>query len=286
MAVTPSSESALELDRHPHRVAQVVAVEARDRRPGVVPLAGPGLQAGWASTRLTTVASRPDAAGEDEVPAVDRARGRSCADGSRRRCAIRCSVASTTSLGMPSVRATTLVEPPGQHRDRDIRAGQPVGDLVQGAVTAERDDDVVAAVARLAADLDRVLRGLGVDGLDLVAGLERVDDEVLEPVRDGRRVGVDDDQHPLLLARRGRAAGRCAERGSAGRGDRRRHDRSNPSSQRVTAGHQVPERSRPAPVRGRLVADAPRRPRPRGRARRRPAGRRGRSPRRGSGRPG
>ena len=70
----------------------------------------------------------------------------------------------------------------GEHRDGDIGAGEPVGDLVQRAVAAEGDNDVIAAVAGLAADLDRVLGGLGVDRLDVVAGLERVDDQVLEPV--------------------------------------------------------------------------------------------------------
>ena len=101
------------------------------------------------------------------------------------------------------MRQTTLVEPPGQHRDRDVGAGEAVGDLVQGPVAAEGDDDVVAAVADLAADLGRVVLRLGGDRLDLVAALQRVDDEVLEPVGDRRRVRVDDDQHPLL---RGRAA--------------------------------------------------------------------------------
>ena len=86
----------------------------------------------------------------------------------------------------------------GKDRDRDVGPGEAVGDLVQGAVPAEGDDDVVAAVDRLAADLGRVVLGLGRDRLDLVAALERVDDEALEPVGDRRRVGVDDDQHPPL----------------------------------------------------------------------------------------
>ena len=86
----------------------------------------------------------------------------------------------------------------GEDRDRDVGAGEAVGDLVQGPVAAEGDDDVVAAVDRLAADLGRVVLRLGRDRLDLVAALERVDDQVLEPVRDRRRVRVDDDQHPLL----------------------------------------------------------------------------------------
>jgi hypothetical protein len=70
--------------------------------------------------------------------------------------ASRCSVASTTSFGIPSVRQTTLVEP-REHRDRDLRAGEAVGHLVQRPVAAERDHDVVAALTGLAADLDRVV---------------------------------------------------------------------------------------------------------------------------------
>ena len=49
----------------------------------------------------------------------------------------------------------------GQHRDRDVGAGEPVGDLVERAVPAEGDDDVVAAVDRLAADLGGVVLRLG-----------------------------------------------------------------------------------------------------------------------------
>ena len=124
-------------------------------------------------------------------------------------------MASTTSLGMPSVRQTTLVEPPGAPR-RDVGAGEAVGDLVQRAVAAEGDDDVVAALAGLAADLDRVVLRLGVDRLDVVAALKRVDDQVLEPVGDRRRVGVDDDQHPLLRGARGRLGAVGASRRAAG----------------------------------------------------------------------
>ena len=54
-----------------------------------------------------------------------------------------------------------------------------------------------------------------VDGLDVVAALERVDDEVLEPVGDRRRVRVDDDQHPLL--RRGSRARSRARAGARSR---------------------------------------------------------------------
>ena len=57
-------------------------------------------------------------------------------------------------------------------------------------------------VASLAPDLGCVVLRLGGYRLDLVAALERVDDEVLEPVGDGGRVGIDDDQHALLRVSR------------------------------------------------------------------------------------
>jgi hypothetical protein len=50
---------------------------------------------------------------------------------------------------------------------------------------------------------------LRVDRGDVVAALERVDDEVLEPVRHRRRVRVDDDEHAL-------GHGRALERGDVG----------------------------------------------------------------------
>ena len=122
---------------------------------------------------------------------------------------------------MPRVRADDVGGPAGEHRDGDVGAGQPVGDLVQGAVAAEGHDDVVSAVLRLPPDLDRMLGGLRVDGLDVVAGLERVDDQVLEPIRDRGRVRVDDDQHPLLLRAGLERDGGCRGSGvSVGRGDR------------------------------------------------------------------
>jgi hypothetical protein len=65
-----------------------------------------------------------------------------------------------------------------------------------------------------------MLGGLGVDGLDVVAGLQRVDHQVLEPIRDGGRVRIDDDQHPLLLRvrreRNGGGGGRGLSLGSGG----------------------------------------------------------------------
>ncbi len=65
------------------------------------------------------------------------------------------------------------------------RAEQAVGGFVDGAVAAERDDDVVALVRGLAAQLGRVAARLGVDRVDLEAALQRVDDEVAQAVGDG-----------------------------------------------------------------------------------------------------
>ena len=97
--------------------------------------------------------------------------------------------------------ADDVRRPAGQVGERDVGAGQPVGRLVQRAVAAEGDDHVVALVDRLADELGRVALALGVERGDLVAALERVDDEVAQPVRDRRRVRVDDDEHPPLLDR-------------------------------------------------------------------------------------
>jgi len=91
-----------------------------------------------------------------------------------------------------------LVAPPGKARQRRLRSGEPIGGLVDGAVAAEGHDDVVSLARRLAADLGGVIALLGVDGLDCVARLQRVDDEVAQPVRHRGRVRVDDHQHALL----------------------------------------------------------------------------------------
>ena len=67
---------------------------------------------GWASTRLTTVASRPIPQAKTKWRPL--MRPRSMRRGRKSSAIpIRCSVASTTSLGIPSVRQTTLVDPPG-----------------------------------------------------------------------------------------------------------------------------------------------------------------------------
>ena len=97
----------------------------------------------------------------------------------------------------PEHPAVDVRAPAGQAAQRRVRAGEAVGRLVDGPVAAERDDDVIALARRLAAQLGRVVAGLGVDRVDVVAAAQRVDDEVLQPVGHRRRVRVDDDQHPL-----------------------------------------------------------------------------------------
>ena len=95
-----------------------------------------------------------------------------------------------------------------QAREWRVGAGEAVGGLVDRAVPAEGDHHVVALAGCLAAELRRVPGALRVDRLDLVAALERVDDQVLQPVGHRRRVRVDDDQHPLH-------GGGCRQRGGA-----------------------------------------------------------------------
>jgi hypothetical protein len=73
----------------------------------------------------------------------------------------------------------------------------------------EGDDHVVGVGGGLGDELDRVPLALGVDGGHVVATLERVHDQVLEPVGHRGGVRVDDDQHALGLRR-------TLERGDAG----------------------------------------------------------------------
>ena len=116
----------------------------------------------------------------------------------------RCSVASTTSFGMPSIRQKTFVAPPGRQVSGVSDPIRPLAASFIGAVAAERDDHVVALGGRLAAEVGGVALRLGVDRLDGVAALERVHDEVLQPVGDRRRIRVHDHEHPLLGAALGK----------------------------------------------------------------------------------
>ena len=125
-------------------------------------------------------------------------------------------MASTTSVGMPIIRWYTLVAPPGRQVSTVRGPREPVGDLVDGAVAAERAHDVVALLGGVARELGRVVAALGLADVDVEAALERVDDELLQPGRGRRRVRVDDDAHPPRRRRgatRRRPAARGRERG-------------------------------------------------------------------------
>ena len=126
--------------------------------PAAVVVADPGVEAGVDEQRVAGVALEPgaplhlgDHGGveahpdvEEEVAAVHRRRGRPAGCCRWASASSRSPVASIGSLGSPIVRANTLVEPPGQRRQRARRAGQPVGRLVERAVAAEHHDDLGA----------------------------------------------------------------------------------------------------------------------------------------------
>ena len=86
---------------------------------------------------------------------------------------------------------------PRQAAQRRIGADQAVGRLVDRAIAAEGDDHVVVLACRLPAQGGGVVARLRLHRLHLVAPAQRVHDEVLEPIRDRRRVRIDDNQHPL-----------------------------------------------------------------------------------------
>ena len=184
-------------DLHLHRVAEIAAVEALDRRPGVV--VGPESML-HPRVRVDLMGGggvEPSAAGEDEPapvgdPEVDR-------PGAEVVGAAQQVLGGVDDVvGDPQRAGDHVGRAAGEDRYRDVGSGESVDDLVEGPVAAEGDDDVIAAVNGLAADLGGVILRLRRHGLDLVAALERVDDEVLEPIRHGRRVRVDDDQHPAF----------------------------------------------------------------------------------------
>ncbi len=110
----------------------------------------------------------------------------------------RCSVASISDPGDAEHLAEHVGRAARQAGERRGGAEQAVGGLVDGAVSAEGDDHVVALVGGLAAELGRMAAGLGVARVDLEAAAQGMDDEVAQAVGDRRGVGVDDDQHALL----------------------------------------------------------------------------------------
>ena len=146
----------------PRRVDQVAARERADARHRVVPLADLALSFGCASTRSTTLASRPTPAENRNIRPLTEPR--------------------STRFGLPVVghqqqalgRVDDVGRDPehpavdvraaaGEAAQRRVRAGEAVGGLVHGAVAAERDDHVVALARRLAGQLGGVVARLGVD---------------------------------------------------------------------------------------------------------------------------
>ena len=118
--------------------------------------------------------------------------------------------------------AVDVGSPTGEAAQCRARAGEPVGRFVDGAVAPEGHDDVVALARGLAAQLGRVIAGLGVDRVDVITAPQRVDDQILEPIRDRRGVRVYDDQHPFARSAVGQRESRleASERvsGSGGHG--------------------------------------------------------------------
>ena len=183
---------------------EVVAEERPDRRPGEVRRADAVLALGVQVDPLDDRGVEAEAGGEGEVAVVDPAEvdlARLPVVGDAQQVLGRVDdVAGDAEHLAEDVRRAA-----GQVGERDVGADQAVGGLVDRAVAAERDDDLVALLGGLADQLGRVPLALGVERGDVVAALERVDDERAQAVGDRRRVRVDDDEH---LAPVGRVAQR------------------------------------------------------------------------------
>ena len=196
----PFSDGGLDL----HRIPQVVAVIARQCRPAVVPGARGRLQFRILVDPLDHGGIDAGTAGEDEVAVVDQTEvdlpGAEVV-GQRQQVLGRVDHV----VGDAERAADHVGIAAGQEGHRDVSAGEAVDDLVDGAVTTEGHHQVVTAVLGVAADLGRVVLALGCLDLDLETPLEGIDDQVLEAVRDGRRIRVDDDQQALLGAVHARA---------------------------------------------------------------------------------
>ena len=116
-------------------------------------------------------------------------------------------------LGVPEVSVLVL-----QEHERSVRSNARVAsrilqlhecvESVHLGFIGHQHCEHTTEANRLAAELGGVCAGLRVNCLHRVAALQRVDHEVLQPVGDRRRVGVDDDQDPP----RGRAPARDEHR--------------------------------------------------------------------------
>ncbi len=131
---------------------------------------------------------QPEARAEREVPVVGLAEPDHA--GPIRRCSASSStpVASTQSLGRPSARANTLVDPPGTTAMAGVDgpgpvAQHPVGDLVDGTVAAESDHDVHAVLGGPLGEVGRVPAPLGVVDRQVDLAAQRVDQDVTTAAR-------------------------------------------------------------------------------------------------------
>ena len=159
-------------------------------------MAEPALQRGVPLDRLDDRGVVADAGVEAEEAAVDAAEPDrahvggvdAAARAGRRR--------ATGSFGRPSVRANTLVEPPGQHAERGVGAGDAGRHLVERAVAAVADDDVDAAPGGVVGEAGGVPAPVGLDELDVVPLRQPPvhHDGVARRHRRGER--VDDEQDP------------------------------------------------------------------------------------------
>ena len=219
IAVTPSTERPCTSTRTCGWAHEVAAAEGRDGGVGVVVLAQAGLQPRPAVDARDHARVQPDPGREDEValarPAqVHPPRVEVVGQPEQVLGGVH-DVVGDSERAAPDVGGAAR-----QAGERRVGAHQPVGGLVHGSVAAEGHHGVVALGGRLAADLGGVLAPLGVHGLDLVAGLERVHHEVPEPVGHRGRVRVHDHEHALLGRARGQQLGRgplAARGGGLGR---------------------------------------------------------------------
>ena len=84
----------------------------------------------------------------------------------------RCSTAATGSLGMPSVRANTLVDPPGSTPSAVSVPAIPVATSFERAVAAVADDHVETPSRGVVGEARGVTAPVGLDDLDVVSAAE------------------------------------------------------------------------------------------------------------------
>src|SRR5439155_25957450 len=88
--------------------------------------------------------------------------------------------------------------PVGSWRPAVIAAKQPVDHLVDGAVAAEDDDEVITLVGGAGAELDGVAASLGLGHIQLEVAAEGAGEDVAAAGRRRGRLGIDDEQGPHL----------------------------------------------------------------------------------------